>query len=123
MLTVALVDVAASIAAAHVLVKVGAQISALRGVRLGLVDFLLDGGEIAMRRSIRSTTRMPTRRRSRGLGRHALFFHQGSGNPEVSHGRISFRRGVVLLETWHSRTQVGLRAVEHRQHRLCELEA
>jgi hypothetical protein len=61
-LTMALVDVSTSVAPTLVLVEVGAQIAALRGVRTGLVDFLLDGGgELAIRRSIRSTTRMPAR--------------------------------------------------------------
>jgi hypothetical protein len=55
----ALVDVAASVADAPVLVKVGVQVAALCGFRAGLVDFLLDGGELAMHRSIRSTTPMP----------------------------------------------------------------
>jgi hypothetical protein len=73
MLAVALVDVATSVTAALVLVEVGAQISALRGVRPGLVDFLLNGRELAMRRLIGSTTRMPARRRCCGLGRRALF--------------------------------------------------
>jgi hypothetical protein len=60
---VALVDVAVSVTVAPVLVEVGAQVGAVRGVRPGLVDFLLDGGELAMRKSIRSTTRMLARRR------------------------------------------------------------
>jgi hypothetical protein len=56
----ALLNVAASVTAAPVLVDVGAQVGALCGVHPGLVDFLLDGGNLAMRRSIRSTARMPT---------------------------------------------------------------
>jgi hypothetical protein len=56
MLAMALVDVAASVAAVHVLVEVGTQVCALHGIRPGLVDLLLDGGELAIRRSIRSTT-------------------------------------------------------------------
>jgi putative NIF3 family GTP cyclohydrolase 1 type 2 len=43
-LTMALVDVSTSVAPTLVLVEVGAQVAALRGVRTGLVDFLLDGG-------------------------------------------------------------------------------
>jgi hypothetical protein len=54
-LAMALVDVAASVAAVHVLVEVGAQVCALHSIRPGLVDLLLDGGELAIRRSIRST--------------------------------------------------------------------
>jgi hypothetical protein len=46
----ALVDVATSVAAAAVLVKAGAQVGALRDVRPGLVDLVLDGGKIAMRK-------------------------------------------------------------------------
>jgi hypothetical protein len=56
----ALLNVAVSVTAAPVLVDVGAQVGALCGVHPGLVDFLLDGGNLAMRRSIRSTARMPT---------------------------------------------------------------
>jgi hypothetical protein len=74
-LAMALVDVAASVAAAPVLVEVGAQVRAQRDVRPGLVDLLLDGAELAMRRSIRSTTRMLARRRCRRLGHCAPFFH------------------------------------------------
>jgi hypothetical protein len=55
----ALVDVAMSIVAMSVLVEVGAQVAIFRRVCAGLVDFLLDGGEVAVRRSIRSTARMP----------------------------------------------------------------
>jgi hypothetical protein len=62
-LAVALVDVAASVAVAPVLIEVGTQVDAWRGVRPWLVDFFLDSGNLAMRRSIGSTTRMPARRR------------------------------------------------------------
>jgi hypothetical protein len=74
-LAMALVDVAASVAATPVLVEVGAQVRAQRDVLPGLVDLLLDGAELAMRRSIRSTTRMLARRRCRRLGHCAPFFH------------------------------------------------
>jgi hypothetical protein len=121
-LTMALVDGATSIATVPVLVEVGVQVGALRGVCPGLVDLLLDGVELAMRRSIRSTAQMPTRHRCRRLGRRTPFFHLGCGNPEVSHGCISLGRWVSLLETCRSRTQVGPRAVERRQPRLFELE-
>jgi hypothetical protein len=46
----ALVDVATSVAAAAVLVEAGVQVGSLRGVRPGLVDLVLDGGKIAMRK-------------------------------------------------------------------------
>jgi hypothetical protein len=108
----ALVDVAPSVAATPDLVEVGAQIDALRGVFPGLVDLLLDGGELAIHGSIRSTARMLAQRRCRRLGCRAPFFHQGCDNPEVSHGRIGLERGVGLLETCHSCTQVALRAIE-----------
>jgi hypothetical protein len=52
----ALVDVATSVTVTPVLVEVGAQFRAMRGIHPGLVDLLLDGGELDMRRSIRSTT-------------------------------------------------------------------
>jgi hypothetical protein len=121
-LMMALINVAASVAAAPVLVEVGAQVSTPRGVCTGLVDFLLDGGELVVRRSIRLTMQMSARRRCRGLGRRAPLFHQGCGDPEVSHSHISLGSGVGLLETRHSRTKVVLRAVERWQPHLFELE-
>jgi hypothetical protein len=65
-LTGALVDVVAGVACTFVLVEVGAEVAVphvvhLRLVGVVLVDLLLDGGEFAMRRSIRSTMRMLTR--------------------------------------------------------------
>jgi hypothetical protein len=65
-LTVALVDVAAVIACASVLVEVGAEVSFPRAVlpRLGrvvLVDLFLNGREFTVRRSITSTALVSTR--------------------------------------------------------------
>jgi hypothetical protein len=54
-LTMALVDVAASIAATPVLVEVGVPVPVFRCVHARLVDFLLDGRELVVHRSIRST--------------------------------------------------------------------
>jgi hypothetical protein len=71
----ALVDIAVSVAAASVLVEVGAQVRALHDVHPGLVYLLLDGGELSMRRSIRLTTRLPARRRCRRLGHYTPLFH------------------------------------------------
>jgi hypothetical protein len=64
-LVVALVDVAAGIAGMPILIKVGAEVAILGTVRprlLGvvLIDLLLDGGEVAVHRSIGSTARMAT---------------------------------------------------------------
>jgi hypothetical protein len=64
-LVVALVDVAAGIAGTPILIKVGAEVAILGTVRprlLGvvLIDLLLDGGEVAVHRSIGSTARMAT---------------------------------------------------------------
>jgi hypothetical protein len=85
-LVMALVNVAASVAAVPVLVEVSAQVATLRGVRAGLVDFFLDGGELVMCRSIRSTTRMSAQCRCRRVGRRAPLFHQGCGDLAVSVG-------------------------------------
>jgi ABC-type branched-subunit amino acid transport system permease subunit len=74
-LAMALVDIAMSVAAASVLVEVGAQVRALHDVHPGLVYLLLDGGELSMRRSIRLTTRLPARRRCRRLGHYTPLFH------------------------------------------------
>jgi hypothetical protein len=57
-LVVALVNVAAGVATAPVLIKVGAYVDAWRSVCPRLVDLLLDGEELAMRRSIGSTVRV-----------------------------------------------------------------
>jgi uncharacterized membrane protein YgaE (UPF0421/DUF939 family) len=58
-LVVALVDVAVGIAIASVLVEVGASVDSWCSFRSGLVDLLLDRGEPAMCRPIRSAARVP----------------------------------------------------------------
>jgi hypothetical protein len=65
-LAMALIDVVASIAATPVLVEVGAEVAVSRVVHprlvgVALVSLLLDGGEFAVRGSIRSTTRVSAR--------------------------------------------------------------
>jgi hypothetical protein len=62
-LTVALVDVATGVVCTYVLVKVGAEVAVPHAVRprlvgVVLVDLLLNGGEFAVRESIRSIARM-----------------------------------------------------------------
>jgi hypothetical protein len=65
-LMVALIDVAWGITCTYVLVEVGTEVAVPRAIRprlvgVVLVDHLMDGGEFAVRRSIRSTARMLTR--------------------------------------------------------------
>jgi hypothetical protein len=65
-------------------------------------------------RSIGLTARVPARRRCRRLGRRTPFLHQRCGDLDVGHGCVGLGRRVGLLEACQRRTQVGLRAIEHR---------
>jgi hypothetical protein len=63
-LAMELINVAASVTSTPIVVKVGTEVAISRAirprlVRVVLVDLLLDGREFAMRRSIRSTARVP----------------------------------------------------------------